>query len=452
MTSRILVVDDVDANARLLEARLTAEYFEVLVVSNGPDALATCRRGACDIVLLDVMMPGMDGFEVCRRLKTDAATMHIPVVIVSALDQRADRIDALRAGADDFLMKPVDDVALLARVRSLARFKQMGDELRLRAAANEDADPVRLEDLDAERGRVIVVDDTALSYERIVRALADATDVSVVAHPPEALLRIAEGPPDLVVVSLALADFDALRLCSQLRAIDATRSIPILLVAAEGQQATVMRGLDLGVNDYIMRPLDLCELQARARTQIRRKRLNDALRASVQRTMQLAVTDALTGLGNRRQFDRHANLLVERSNAARTPVSLVMIDIDRFKPINDTYGHPTGDEVLREFAHRLRGNVRGGDSAFRVGGEEFAVLMPDTDRTTALRTAERLRAAIAAHPILADGGRTQLAVTASAGVATLGEGGTAGDLSAQADAALYLAKRSGRDRVMTQVA
>ena len=136
MTARVLVVDDLPANVKLLEARLAAEYFEVRTASSGVEALAICGEGLCDIVLLDVMMPGMDGFEVCRRLKANAATAHIPVVMVTALDQPTDRVRGLEAGADDFLAKPIDELALIARVRSLARLKVVVDELRARAATS----------------------------------------------------------------------------------------------------------------------------------------------------------------------------------------------------------------------------------------------------------------------------------------------------------------------------
>ena len=134
MTARVLVVDDILPNIKLLEARLSAEYFEVLTATNGVDAIALCESGQCDIVLLDVMMPGMDGFEVCRRLKGQFATAHLPIVMVTALDQPADRVRGLEAGADDFLTKPIDEIALIARVRSLARLKVTVDELRNRAA------------------------------------------------------------------------------------------------------------------------------------------------------------------------------------------------------------------------------------------------------------------------------------------------------------------------------
>src|SRR5215203_4411097 len=138
MSARILVVDDVPANVKLLEARLSAEYFDVLTASNGAEALDLCSRSECDIILLDVMMPDMDGFEVCRRLKSNPATHHIPVVMVTALDQPSDRVRGLEAGADDFLTKPVSDVALIARVRSLARLKLVTDELRMRAVTSKE--------------------------------------------------------------------------------------------------------------------------------------------------------------------------------------------------------------------------------------------------------------------------------------------------------------------------
>src|SRR6266436_2479822 len=155
MSARILVVDDVDINVKLLGAKLASEYFDVLTASNGAAALAVCAVERPDLVLLDVMMPEMDGFEVCRRLKADPATSHIPVVMVTALSDAADRLTGLEAGADDFLTKPVNDIALFARVRSLVRLKRMMEEWRLRegicgrfggdnAAAAEDAGPARI--------------------------------------------------------------------------------------------------------------------------------------------------------------------------------------------------------------------------------------------------------------------------------------------------------------------
>ena len=213
MTARVLVVDDLSANIKLLEARLSAEYFDVSAATSGPQALAICAQDRVDIVLLDVMMPGMDGFEVCRRLKADPATAMIPVVMVTALDQPSDRVRGLEAGADDFLTKPIDEVALIARVRSLTRLKLMLDELRARASTSAalgvaDAPPKGGVE-EAKRGRILLVDDRASSMERLVSALGKTHEVVIETAPQEALLKGAEQDWDLFIVSLGLKDFDA---------------------------------------------------------------------------------------------------------------------------------------------------------------------------------------------------------------------------------------------------
>src|SRR5213080_4411417 len=177
MSARILVVDDVPANVKLLEARLSAEYFDVLTASNGAEALDLCSRSECDIILLDVMMPDMDGFEVCRRLKSNPVTHYIPVVMVTALDSPADRVRGLEAGADDFLTKPVSDVALIARVRSLVRLKMMTDELRMRAVTSREIgieNPAREAIADTGKGgRILVVEDRKASWERLLNMLGN---------------------------------------------------------------------------------------------------------------------------------------------------------------------------------------------------------------------------------------------------------------------------------------
>ena len=184
MTARVLVVDDVQSNLKLLQTRLGIEYFEVLTATNGPDAIAICEKGGCDIVLLDVKMPGMDGLEVCRRLRIAPETAHLPIVLLTALDRPADRVRGLEAGADDFLTKPVDEIALIARVRSLVRLKFSIDELRNRAAHNAEAGmiaPAEALNLNAsERGRLLLVDEQRSSSERIVGALSPYHDV--IAH------------------------------------------------------------------------------------------------------------------------------------------------------------------------------------------------------------------------------------------------------------------------------
>ena len=457
MTARILVVDDIPANVKLLEARLLAEYFEVLTAADGMTAPSICDQTPVDLILLDIMMPGIDGFEVCERLKTNPRTAHIPVVMVTALDQPADRVRGLKAGADDFLTKPVNDLQLMTRVKSLIRFKALSDELRLRA---ETARGIGLEALLAphqgqleEPGMVLLVESRANTQDRMSRALAGVAEITAIADPQAALFEAADKPYELVIVSSSLEDYDPLRLCSQLRSLERTRFIPMLVVAEQGEEDLVIRALELGVNDYLLRPLDPNELVARSVTQIRRKRYSDRLRASLSESVEFAVTDALTGLNNRRYLDSHLATLVDRSNRRGRPLSVLITDIDYFKSINDTHGHEGGDDVLREFAKRVRGAVRGADLACRYGGEEFVVVMPDTTSEIAAQVAERLRNAVAGAPFRISASGAAATVTTSVGIATLeidGEG--ADSLMRRADKALYQAKNNGRNQVVGQAA
>jgi two-component system cell cycle response regulator len=457
MTARILVVDDIPANVKLLEVRLLAEYFEVLTATSGPDAIETCENGKVDVVLLDVMMPDMDGFEVCRRLKSDPATSHIPVVMITALDQVADRVRGLQAGADDFLTKPVNDLQLMTRVKSLVRLKMLTDELRLRASTtrNIGIEELLARSLSGEDAlpKVLLVDEHKASGARIEKMLAGAAKVDVAADPHSGFFQAAENPYECVLISTGFADFDPLRLCSQLRSLDRTRFLPIILLAEEEEDSRIIRALELGVNDYLIRPVDQQELTARLRTQVRRKRYNDRLRASVAQTIEMAVTDGLTGLHNRRYLDSHLQTLFDRAVARRRPLSVMITDLDRFKAVNDTYGHDGGDDVLREFASRLRRNVRGIDLACRYGGEEFVVVMPDTEGIVAEKVAERIRAEIARLPFpIGKDGKT-IEVTVSVGVSSVLKGpDSVQALMKRADLALYEAKSGGRNRVVAKAA
>jgi two-component system cell cycle response regulator len=456
MSARILVVDDLLPNLKLLEARLTAEYFDVRTATSGPECLAICAEGISDIVLLDVMMPGMDGFEVCRRLKSNTHTAHIPVVMVTALDQPSDRVRGLEAGADDFLTKPVDELALIARVRSLTRLKLVIDELRTRAmTAASLGIRQRLGEVMADNGdggRILLVDDRASSSERIVAALRGLQKVTLEADPQEALFKGAEGDYGLMIVSLGLKNYDALRLCSQVRALERTRQLPLLLIADLEDRDRVLRGLDLGVNDFLMRPVDRNELVARVRTQIRRKRYADSLRDSLQASIEMAVVDALTGLYNRRYFESHVASLVDQSAGKGRPLSLMILDIDHFKRVNDTYGHDAGDEVLKVFASRVKAAVRTADLFCRLGGEEFVIVMPDTAIDIAERIAERVRTAISAEPFPIDAGRRSIAVTVSIGIADRGRDVVPDTIFKRADKALYRSKNEGRNRVSADAA
>ena len=456
VTARILIVDDIPTNVRLLEARLTAEYYDVVTATSGLQALQIMASSDVDIVLLDVMMPGMDGFEVCRRLKSNPQTQHVPVLMITALDQPSDRVNGLNVGADDFLTKPVDDMQLMARVKSLVRLKSLTDELRARAMTGQQIaieDAIRAMDkINTGSGSILLVDTDQRHAERIKGYLTPEHDVDILLDPADAVFQVTGKQYELALVTMALDEFDALRVCSQIRTLEHSRNLPSLLIADEGDKPKVVRALDLGINDFISRPVERNELAARVRTQIRRHRYAMELRQSVSNTMALAVTDDMTGLYNRRYFDRHLGVMLSKAHDQERDMALMILDIDHFKSVNDTYGHDVGDAVIKEFAVRLKRNIRGVDLACRFGGEEFVVLMPDTDFRQAEMVAERVRQAISDRVFEVNAGRP-LAVTVSAGV-TLNEtvADTPETLIKRADVALYRAKRGGRNRVVFDAA
>lgn len=448
MTARILVVDDVAANARVLEARLGQEYYEVRTASSGGNALEVALSWQPDLVLLDVMMPDMDGYEVCRRIKANAATRHIPVVMVTALHEAGERVAGLEAGADDFLTKPVDFETLFARVKSLVRLKRLLDEWRSRGAPIRGAEDEFLPPPVAG-ARALVVDDDEAGAATVQDVLARDGIVAARAGSEAEAAALAMGLPlDLVVLSLSMTVDDPLRLASRLRAADATQDIPLLLIAEPEQKGRILRGFDLGANDWVMRPIDANELRVRARNQIRRRVYQERLRNDMGHAIELALIDPLTGLYNQRYLMR--DLAVRMSPERTAALSLVMIDIDHFKSVNDHWGHPVGDRALRLVADTLRTRVRLADSVARYGGEEFVVVMPGASLAEAQAAAERLRVAVEKMNFT-PGGAARHHLTISLGVASGAPGGSAEALIAAADQALYAAKRGGRNRVETAV-
>lgn len=453
MTGLILVVDDVPANVKLLEARLANEYYDVITAKDGFEAIEQTKAKKPDLILLDVMMPGIDGFETCRRLKQDPDVSHIPVVMVTALSDPSDRVAGLEAGADDFITKPINDTALFARVRSLVRIKVLIDELRLRDKSGSqlgmNASDFSL-NLDVSGAELMVIDDDVVHSRRMVeKLLANGYKVSHFADHKQAL-DFARGAAtlDLMLVSTQLADIDGLRLATQFKAIEQVRHVPIIMLVDEDDQHLMLKGLELGVNDYLVTPVDFNEMFARVKTQIRRKKYQETLKSNYQQSVSMAVTDGLTRLYNRHYLDTHLKNLVRQSVEQKRSLSVVIMDMDHFKSVNDTYGHNVGDEVLKSLAGVIVNTIRSADLAARYGGEEFVVLMPETDAVRAYEAAERLRKAVESNPFFVTHPDSPLKKTVSIGYATMHENDTPDSLLKRADEGLYEAKNGGRNKVM----
>ena len=459
MTARVLVVDDIDANVKLLEARLTAEYFEVLTARSGAEALQICARERADVVLLDVMMPGMDGFEVCRRLKAEPRTQHIPVIMVTALDQPSDRVKGLEAGADDFLTKPVDDIALITRVKNLARLKMLTDEMLMRASTEEQMGltatiGIKLDQL-GRGGRILLVEDRDRSAERIVGCARGRTPGRARDRPARALLQLPDGNFDLMIVSLSLENADGLRLCSQVRSLDRTRHLPIMIIVEPGDDARLLRGLDMGVNDYIVapgRPPTSCWRACAPRSSA--SAITDYLRMRLEETVEMAITRPAH---RPPQPPLHGRAISRRCSTRRRargkPLSVMMLDIDYFKSVNDSHGHDAGDEVLREFA-RACGAISAASispAASAARSSSWSCRIPTWRRP--IWWASGCGNASPAAPFHAGERIGTLEVTASVGVASLEFAEDTPELILKrADQALYCAKRDGRNRVVADAA
>jgi two-component system cell cycle response regulator len=453
VTGLVLVVDDVPANVKLLEAKLTNEYYDVITAKDGFEAIEQTKAKKPDLILLDVMMPGIDGFETCRRIKQDPDISHIPVVMVTALSEPSDRVAGLEAGADDFITKPINDTALFARVRSLVRIKVLIDELRLRDKSGSQlgmsASDYSL-NLDVSGSNLMLVDDDVVQVRRIGEKLGAAGYKLKHFEDHKQALEFAreDNQLDLILISTQLADIDGLRLSTQFKAIEQVRHVPIIMLVEEDEQHLMLKGLELGVNDYLLTPVDFNEMFARIKTQIRRKKYQEALKSNYQESVSMAVTDGLTKLYNRHYLDTHLRNLVRQAAEQNRALSVVIMDMDHFKKVNDNYGHASGDEVLKTLAAVIVKTIRSADLAARYGGEEFVVLMPETDAARAYEAAERLRKAVELTDFVIPHPESPLKKTTSIGYATMQPNDTPESLLKRADVALYEAKNSGRNKVL----
>jgi two-component system cell cycle response regulator len=451
MPARILVVDDLQPNIKLLQAKLTGEFYDVLTAEGGQEAIDLIENNPPDLILLDVMMPQMDGFEACRRIKANPKTASIPIVMVTALTEVEDRVQGLNAGADDFLTKPINDLALFARIRSLVRLKSMTDELRLRDetsasfGATEQLNP-QLSNLSG--AKVLLIDDDESQAQQVLKALKEKeVAVKCVTTPAEAVKEAEATDYDLIMVSTQLESDNGLHLCSHLRSLDHTRTTPLLILIEEDDNELLVKGLDMGINDYLIAPVDSNEVVARVSIQVRRKRFQDALKANQNKSLQMAITDGLTNVYNSSYFDIHVSTMLADALKYSKSLSLMIVDLDHFKDVNDNYGHQAGDAILKQVTKRISHCIRPTDLLARYGGEEFVILMPNTSLHHAAEVAERVRKVIEGRPFKIPVAPGSIACSISGGIAVSVAEDTPELLIERADKALYHVKNTGRNKI-----
>lgn len=451
MTAKVLIVDDIDFNVKLLETKLKQEYYQTFTAFDGRQAIETAKQVDPDIILMDIMMPIMNGFDATKEIKNDPELSHIPIIMVTALNAQEDRVKGLEMGADDFLTKPINDHALMSRLKSLVRLKTMNDELKLRDK-NQQLSPENAMELMQKRNQyegknVLIVEDDVIQSKKMVDKLTANKINADVADKMDKILALGkEKEYHAVLISTLLVNDDGLALGAELRSNENFRNTPILIIVDESDDYTLSKGLEMGVNDYLISPLDVDELLARAITQIRRKNYQNELKDNLDSVVTQSQRDSLTGLYNRNYLDIHFKDMVGKAVADNKSLSIIMIDIDNFKNINDTHGHPSGDAILKEVGRRLEFSLRTSDFCARYGGEEFLVVLPDTTVNSSKFVAERLRMIIEDLDFEIPAAAKSIGCTISLGVTGLKADDTPETLIARADSALYKSKESGKNK------
>ncbi|MEX1662934.1 diguanylate cyclase [uncultured Thioclava sp.] len=455
MAGSILIVDDVSTNRIVLKAMLSGARYTTSQAASGAQALAVAAAEQPGLVLLDVDLPDMTGIEVITRLRADPATRRIPVVAVTTHTTPEMRLDLLRAGANEILAKPFNELLMLARLRSLLREHGTDAEFALREATcrelgfaearNEYTSPARVAMIAAQP-------EMALRWKNALSQQMPDDMIEVLSQEKALARASSTAAPDIFMIEADLArPSEGLRLMSELRSRSETRDAVIVIATSPSAVESQATALDLGANDLaftnISSPFAAQETALRLHSQLRRKRALERQRETLDEGLRLAMVDPLTDLYNRRYASTHLARLAEHALRTKRPFAVMLLDLDRFKSVNDTFGHTAGDEVLTEVASRLRTNLRAVDLIARIGGEEFLVAMPDAALEEARAAAERLRQVIESTPVQLLDGRT-LSVTISIGLAI---GGTTRDnpqlLVDQADTALLGAKATGRNQV-----
>lgn len=449
MSGKILIVDEVATNRIVLKVKLSTAHFDVVQASGGADALRAAARERPDVILASATLGdmGCEDFLSLLRARPDLAAT--PVLMILPADSADGRLAALQAGADDVIARPFHDEVLLARLRALLRQHGALQDLRAQSAPARPAGLAEACALFQHPGRVALIASDKREALNLRAQLGRATRHELIALDADSAALTPA--PELFVIALGPDEQDfGLRVIAGLRAAPHSRHSRIMVLAPEGPARLTATLLDMGASDVATGPVDPAELALRMARQIRHKRAADDLRDRLQDGMRAAVTDPLTGLYNRRFALPFLQQLSEGEASGARPFAVMLADLDHFKRINDCHGHLAGDRVLVHVATLLRRNLRETDMIARIGGEEFLIVLPDTDRDEARASADRLCRTIRLNPMPLQRGGGSVPVTVSIGV-TLGRPGrgapSAETLIDQADRALYSAKARGRDTV-----
>jgi len=451
---RVLIVDDDQASLQMLSGILPKSQYVVLKAMDGKEAIKRAFKNIPDVILLDVLMPSLDGFEVTRQLKKDPRTKNIPIILVTSLDGLESKLTGLEAGAEEYLTKPVKPLELLARVKSMLQLKQYRDQLVIRKQSEgallgvapaektvqlpEEALPV-----------VLLVEDNEIDA-RIIESFLEGMPLRLetVSTGADAISRILSEKIDLILLDILLPDMTGFDICQRLKEMDKGNDIAIIVVTCLHDLDSKITGMELGADDFLVKPINRQELTVRIKSLLEKKQQLTRLRSHYETAVNQAIYDWLSGVYNHGYFKRFLDLEIKRSLRQGYPVSLLMIDIDDFKVYNDSLGHSAGDEILKELAQIMKNMIREVDLVSRYGGDEFAIVLPYADKMGGALVARRIEQAIQEHDFLRRRSAQLKRLTCSMGVAMFPSDASSGEeLVERADEMLLTAKQRGKNRI-----
>ncbi len=451
--SRILIVDDEPMNIKLMCGKLAGQKYELETAHGGQEALTKVSQNPPDLLLLDIMMPDIDGYEVTRRLKADPQTRKIPIILITALDGKDDKEKGLQVGAEEFLTKPVNKAELLARIHSMLTLRQYQTQLSVRSQSEKLLQMDNAEKLKNKKksgsGKLLIVEDNREDLKLLTAHLRNQPFDIIAAADGEQALRIAGRQKiDIVLLDIMLPRQSGYDVCKKLKETPETKDIQVVIITCLDDLDSRIKGVELGADDYLVKPIEPRELVARVNVLKKKKAYLDELHQHYQRALNTAIIDGLTGLYNHAYFKQYLDLELKRSKREGHCTALLMIDIDNFKQINDSFGHLIGDCVLREISQVMRRCIREIDVAARYGGEEFVIILPYTDTKGAIEVAERIRRTVAKSAIGAKTVDDITNITVSVGGAVYPfDGAEVHDVIRKADTFLYTAKKKGKNRI-----
>jgi two-component system, cell cycle response regulator len=447
---KILIVDDEPLNLKLLQAHLVQSKYEVHCARSGSEALEKAAQVSPDLILLDVMMPGMDGYEVTRKLKEDPQSRDIPIILITALGGQDDKLKGLEAGADEFLNKPVQKIELLARIRSLILYKQLREQFTLRSQVETLLQYPSAGWDSGERSsapqRVLVVEDDPNEAKLVSRHLKGMPlEIEMVASGEEALRLLEEKEMDLVLLDILLPGMDGFEVCRRLKARDRTRPTQVLLMTCFSDLECKTKGFESGADDLLAKPINGYELEIRLNTLLKKKTYLDKLHHLREASFSEGITDPVTGLYNRAYLRHFLSLEVKRSLRQKYPLALLVGAIIDFHQILYSRGPKGGDQVLREVGRLLQENFREVDLPAHFGEEVFAVVLPYTDGAGASKGAERLKNNIQSRSFLPDSSRPPVRINLRIGIVVYSAPiGGVDEFIQLAEEALYQARKEGK--------